>query len=136
MMSTTFPIFPLSRFEQAGQTTIRRPREITYFSFDERRDIKFFSNDSLRYYYPPFTEAPGVSVPRVDLTAGFQDWIKSDPSIDHHLDGLLQTIQAYEEGYGGVSTNSGESKTKVDIMTWRGMMTKVCHTPLGCFCIT
>lgn len=58
----SFQIYPLSRFEQKGQTSIRRPKEFLYFSFDDQHDLKVLSNESLRYYYPPFIEAPGVSV--------------------------------------------------------------------------
>lgn len=124
-MAGRFPIYPLSRFEQAGQTTIRRPREFLYFSFNDNHDIRLFSNDSLRYYYPPFIEAPGVPVSPLELSKGFDSWIKGDDSIDNHLDGLLETILAHEESLTSGDTNSEDVKTKADIITWRGMMTKV-----------
>ena len=39
--------------------------------------------------------------------------------------GLLETIQAHEESLMGADTKPEDVKTQVDIMTWRGMMTKV-----------
>ena len=124
-MAALFSIFPLSRFEQTGQTTIRRPREFLYFSFDENHDIHLSSNDSLRYYYPPFIEAPGVPITTLDLSKGFEDWVKADDSIDNHLDGLLETIQAHEESLMKQDITTDQVKTQVDFITWRGMMTKV-----------
>ena len=124
-MAAAFNILPLSRFE-SGQTSIRRPKEFLYFSFDENHEIKLFSNDSLRYYYSPFTQQPGTPVPPVNLSNGFDQWIKSDQSTDKHLSGLLDTIQAYEERLmtDGL-TELSDVRTKADFMTWRGMMTKV-----------
>lgn len=124
----TFPIFPLARFEQPGQTSIKRPREFLYFSFDENRDIHLQSEKSLRYYYPPFIETPGVPVPPVSLSEGFESWIRSDESIDHHLDGLLEAIQAHEadlRAQRGSGEGEKDVRVKADVITWRGMMTKV-----------
>lgn len=127
----TFQIHPLSRFE-SGQTSIRRPREFLYFSFDENHNIKLNSNDSLRYYYPPFIAAPGAPVPPVNLSAGFEQWVKGDDSVDSHLDALLQSVQAYEESLMKDGSKKLEDvRVKADIMTWRGMMTKVCLRASG-----
>ena len=119
----TFNIYPLSRFE-SGQTSIKRPREFLYFSFDDEHELKPLSDESLRYYYPPFIQSPGASVPPIELSNGFEDWVKSDDSIDKHLDGLLETIQAHEEKLMKNGTKPEDVKTKADIVTWRGMMTK------------
>ena len=51
-----------------------------------------------------------------DLEKGFNEFIKFD-EIDEHLDSLLASLQHYEE------TNGKE--VNVDIITWRGMMTKI-----------
>lgn len=121
----TFPIYPLARFE-SGQTSIRRPREFLCFSFDENHKIHHFSEDSVRYYYPPFVESPGTQVPPISLSNGFETWIRGDDTIDSHLDGLLETIQAHEERLMNDGTTELEDvRTKADIVTWRGMMTKV-----------
>ena len=85
-----------------------RLQEITYFSYDE--DHKFrLDASSLRYYYPPNLPA--------DLNQGFDTFRQLDDSTDDHLDGLLDAIAAHERTKG--------SRTEVDIITWRGMMTKV-----------
>ena len=117
-----FDVEPPNRFANV-QAAIRRPRvsyeekvlllcltaqEITYFSYDE--DHKFRHDaSSLRYYYPP-------SLP-CDLNAGFDTFRQLDDTADDHLDGLLEAVIAYEKEKG--------SKVETDIITWRGMMTKV-----------
>ena len=130
-MSTSFNIHPLSHFE-SGQTSIRRPKEFLYFSYDENHNIHISSNDSLRYYYPPFAQSPGVPVPPISLSKGFDQWIKTDQTTDKHLNGLLDTIQAHEETlmHDGL-TELTEVKTKADVITWRGMMTKASASGLA-----
>lgn len=131
----TFSLYPLSRFE-SGQTSIKRPREFTFFSYDDKKQLHPQSLDSLRYYYPPFIQAPGTASPGISLSNGFQGWIKADDSIDGHLDALLETIQAHEERLlnDGLTT-PGNVKTKADFVTWRGMMTKVIHTSRSWICV-
>jgi RAT1-interacting protein len=63
----------------------------------------------LRYYYPPTLPA--------DLNRGFDTFQQLDDTNDDHLDGLLDAIVAHEKEKG--------SKLDIDIITWRGMMTKV-----------
>jgi RAT1-interacting protein len=41
-----------------------------------------------------------------------------DDTADDHLDALLKTLIAKEQETGG--------KVDTDVITWRGMMTKVC----------
>ena len=119
----SFQIYPLSRFE-SGQTSIRRPRQFLQFSFDEEHKLQVFSEDSLRYYYPPFIEAPGVQIPSINLSKGFETWTKADNTVDGHLDALLETIQAHEESLLANGANPAEVRSKADLVTWRGMMTK------------
>jgi len=64
---------------------------------------------SLRYYYPPSLPA--------DLSQGFDTFEQLDDTADDHLDGLLRTIIDLEQRTG--------SKHSADVITWRGMMTKV-----------
>lgn len=121
----TFNLHPLSQFE-SGQTSIKRPRELTYFSYNNKKELHPQSLESLCYYYPPFIQAPGTSTPGISLSTGFHDWIKADDSVDGHLDALLETIQAHEQRLVDEGDVSGEDvKVKADIITWRGMMTKV-----------
>lgn len=63
----------------------------------------------MQYYYPPDLPA--------DLNIGFDTFQKLDDSADEHLDALLDTVIALEKDTG--------SKCEADIVTWRGMMTKV-----------
>jgi hypothetical protein len=51
-----------------------------------------------------------------DLEKGFDEFIKFD-EIDEHLDSLLASLQHYEE--------TNEKQVQVDIITWRGMLTKI-----------
>ena len=51
-----------------------------------------------------------------DLEAGFDEFIQREEA-DEHLDGLLASLQHYEETTG--------KEVKADIITWRGMMTKI-----------
>lgn len=52
-----------------------------------------------------------------DLSEGFETFQQLDDTIDDHLDALLETLIAHEQGKG--------TKVDTDIITWRGMMTKV-----------
>lgn len=122
---TSFALFPLSRFE-SGRTSIKRPREFTYFSYDDKKQLHPQSLVSLRYYYPPFIAAPGTSTPGISLSNGYEKWIKADDSADGHLDALLETVQAYEvQLMNDGMTPILDVKKAADFVTWRGMMTKV-----------
>lgn len=49
--------------------------------------------------------------------------MKHDDSVDEHLDGLLEALIELERKTG--------ERVKVDIVTWRGMITKVCSTNIS-----
>lgn len=85
-------------------------KEFTSFSYDEKHIFRL-DDSSLKYYYPP------LHLP-VDLCKGFESFVKHDDSIDEHLVSLLKAIQSYEQQEG--------KKIDADVVTWRGMMTKVC----------
>ncbi|KAL2862991.1 DXO/RAI1 family decapping nuclease [Aspergillus lucknowensis] len=111
MNRETFDIQPIGRF-YGSSATIRRPKEIACFSYDDQH--KFHLGDSsLRYYYPPQLPA--------DLNRGFDSFQKLDDTADEHLDALLDTIVALERETG--------KKCETDIITWRGMMTKIMTAP-------
>ena len=118
-----FPIYPLAQFE-SGQTSIRRPRHFLQFSFDGKHEYHVGSEVSLRYYYPPYVEAPGTLVPRINLSGGYESWVKLEQNSDGHLDALLATIQAHEESLLEQSETEVKTKVAADFITWRGMMTK------------
>ncbi|KIX09102.1 uncharacterized protein Z518_00180 [Rhinocladiella mackenziei CBS 650.93] len=113
-----FEVEPVNRF--AGlNAAIRRPRacfpdEITFFSYDEDHRFRL-DGSSLRYYYPPALPC--------DLNGGFETFRQLDDSADDHLDGLLEAMMTYEKEKG--------SKTEMDYITWRGMMTKIMVVPFS-----
>ena len=63
----------------------------------------------MRYYYPPNIGA--------DLSKGFDTFQQLDDTVDDHLDSLLKTLIDHERRSG--------TTCAADIITWRGMMTKV-----------
>ncbi|MCJ1285206.1 decapping endonuclease targeting mRNA [Xylographa opegraphella] len=108
---TSFDIQPLNRFADTS-AAIRRPKEIAYFSYDD--DHQYHLDErSLRYYYPPRLGA--------DLSKGFDTFKQLDDNADDHLDSLLKTIMALEGETG--------TRCEADIVTWRGMMTKIMTAP-------
>ncbi|OQD78400.1 hypothetical protein PENDEC_c001G07051 [Penicillium decumbens] len=111
MSRALFDIHPVDRFGGSG-TTIRRPREIACFSYDKHRRFSL-GDSSISYYYPPNLPA--------DLNIGFNTFQKLDDSADEHLDALLDTVAALEK--------ETLKKCEADIITWRGMMTKILTAP-------
>lgn len=55
------------------------------------------------------------------MSDGFKEFDKHDDSVDEHLDGLLKALTELEQKTG--------ERSKADIVTWRGMMTKVMSLP-------
>ena len=96
------------------QLAERSVKEIAYFSYDSQHRFHL-DESSLRYYYPPRLPA--------DLNRGFDTFEQLDDTGDEHLDALLETIIALEKNTG--------SKCQADIITWRGMMTKVWQKRTG-----
>ncbi|KAJ5675918.1 RAI1-domain-containing protein [Penicillium macrosclerotiorum] len=113
MSKATFSVQPVHRFA-GSSTTIRRPKEISCFSYDQNRKFSL-GDSSLQYYYPPSLPA--------DLDIGFDTFQKLDDTADEHLDALLDTIAAFERDTG--------KKCDTDIVTWRGMMTKILAAPFN-----
>ncbi|KAF7511275.1 decapping endonuclease targeting mRNA [Endocarpon pusillum] len=109
----SFDIEPIARFNGAS-AGIRRPKEITCFSFDDQHKYRW-DDSSLRYYHPPTIPA--------DLNRGFDTFRALDDTRDDHLDGLVDTIALHEKEKG--------AKVDADIITWRGMMTKIMATPFS-----
>ncbi|KAL7816434.1 RAI1 domain-containing protein [Trichoderma aethiopicum] len=110
-MPPSFPVQPVMRFVGASQP-VKRPKEIACFSYDENHEFRPDAS-SMKYYYPPELG--------VDLSRGFNTFIKHDDSQDEHLDSLLKAIMLHEQ----------ETGTRIDakIVTWRGMMTKILAAP-------
>lgn len=108
---------------QAKSAAIKRPREITEFSFDDKHVCFPLDDRSLRYYYPPFFHLPGDrSQNRIDLSKGYESFEKYNDQPNLHLNPLLDTIRHHEQ--------KTDTRLDADIITWRGMMTKVeLHRP-------
>jgi hypothetical protein len=105
----TFSIHPVHRFKGAS-TSIKRPREVAHFSYDD--DHKYRADDSsINYYVPPPIGA--------DLKEGFDTFRHHEDKEDAHLDSLLQALVDKER------TDGEHARAKADFVTWRGMMTKV-----------
>ena len=104
-----FSIQPLNRFRGAS-ASIKRPREVANFSYDDNHEYKD-DESSINYYVPPPVGA--------DLKEGFDSFRHYEDKEDAHLDGLLKALVSKEkqEGKG--------KRVKADFVTWRGMMTKV-----------
>ncbi|KAL4899254.1 hypothetical protein BDW74DRAFT_117437 [Aspergillus multicolor] len=111
MNREAFDIQPIGRF-YGSSAAIRRPREITCFSYDDQHSFHL-GDSSLRYYYPPQLPA--------DLSRGFDTFQKLNDTADEHLDALLYTIADLEKETG--------KRCEADIITWRGMMTKILTAP-------
>ncbi|KAJ0355506.1 hypothetical protein COL154_000245 [Colletotrichum chrysophilum] len=110
-MSNEFSIQPIGRFYGASQP-VKRPKEFACFSYDDKHEFHL-GDSSLRYYYTPPLG--------VDLSDGYDSFIKHDDSKAEHLGSLLKTIKAHEEETG--------QKIDAQIVTWRGMMTKIMASP-------
>ncbi|KAF6837208.1 hla class iii protein dom3z [Colletotrichum musicola] len=110
-MSTEFPIQPVGRFYGTSQP-VKRPKEFACFSYDDNHEFHL-DDSSLRYYYTPRLG--------VDLSDGYDTFVKHDDSKAEHLGSLLRTIKAHEEETG--------EKIDAQIVTWRGMMTKIMASP-------
>jgi RAT1-interacting protein len=105
-----FPIQPLDRFKGAS-ASIKRPREVAHFSFDDNH--QYVHDDSgLNYYIPPPMGA--------DLKEGFDTFKHYEDKEDAHLDALLKALVDTEK------KNGEGARVRADFVTWRGMMTKVC----------
>ncbi|KAF2114994.1 RAI1 like PD-XK nuclease-domain-containing protein [Lophiotrema nucula] len=110
-----FPIQPLKRF-QGASASIKRPREIAHFSYDDNHEYR--EDDSgIQYYYDPQIGA--------DLKDGFDTFKHFEQKEDPHLDSLLRTLVSKEKRDG--------QAVQVDFVTWRGMMTKIMTAPFDMF---
>jgi RAT1-interacting protein len=104
-----FHVQPLDRFKGAS-ASIKRPREVAHFSFDDNHE--YVADDSgINYYIPPPMGA--------DLKEGFETFRHHEDKVDAHLDALLRGLVDKEKKDGEVT------RVKADFVTWRGMMTKV-----------
>ncbi|KAF1933428.1 RAI1-domain-containing protein [Didymella exigua CBS 183.55] len=112
-----FPIQPLNRF-QGASASIKRPREVAHFSYDDNHEYRD-DDSSINYYVPP---PMGT-----DMKEGFDTFKHYEEKEDPHLDSLLKAL-IYKEG-----NDASAAKIKADFVTWRGMMTKIMTAPYDNF---
>lgn len=89
----------------------QQPVPIASFSYDESRTLHH-DNRSRRFYHPP--------PPRADLNRGFEEVVERDESVNEHLDSLLLSLMRLEKA------GKDEHRRRANLITWRGMMTKLC----------
>ncbi|KAI9279752.1 RAI1 like PD-XK nuclease-domain-containing protein [Sporodiniella umbellata] len=91
----------------------KQPQELTCYSIDRNRHVWFDSRE-MKYYYPPTGK---------DLTVGYNAFIQRDETMPEHLDTLLDALTEWK---------SRETlSTQADIVTWRGILTKLLCTPFS-----
>ncbi|KAL1608330.1 decapping endonuclease targeting mRNA [Paraconiothyrium brasiliense] len=110
-----FPIQPLNQFRGAS-ASIKRPQEVTHFSYDDDHQYKE-DESSVNYYCPPQMGA--------DLKEGFSTFRHYEDKTDPHLDSLLRAVASKERITG--------LQEQADFVTWRGMMTKIMTAPFDMF---
>ena len=91
-------------------------QEFAFFSYDNEHKFHL-DGRSMGYYYTPKIGA--------DLSKGFEKFQKHNDTANEHLESLLKTIVDYERQKG--------RSCEADIVTWRGMITKIMATPFDQF---
>ncbi|KAI8374469.1 RAI1 like PD-XK nuclease-domain-containing protein [Radiomyces spectabilis] len=109
----TFPVPAADNQTVERSPHVTQPKELASFSIDHERKV-WFDNRQLKYYYPNTGN---------DLSVGYEQWITRDPSLMEHLDTLLDALTDTEQKL------QKPELSKVDIITWRGIITKIMCTP-------
>jgi RAT1-interacting protein len=91
-----------------GYSLSQNKKEFASFSYDENHQFHL-GDRSLRWYYPPRLG--------LDLSEGYETFVKQDDTVDEHLDTLLEAIAAHEQ--------STMQRIDAHVITWRGVLTKV-----------
>ncbi|XP_010895700.2 decapping and exoribonuclease protein isoform X2 [Esox lucius] len=104
----------------------KQPVEVGHFSLDSER--RFFNDDrQLRYYVEP-----EKSCPNFNLRDGYRDrFIKRDDGVKEKLDHILRWILANRSKLQSkeVAASSSPCALGVNVVTWRGHLTKLLTTP-------
>ncbi|ORY92994.1 RAI1 like PD-XK nuclease-domain-containing protein [Syncephalastrum racemosum] len=93
----------------------KQPIELHSYSIDEKRHV-WFDNRELKEYHEPRIDSRTPN-----LSSGYDKFVQRDESIPEHLDTLLDALTDCR--------NTKSVDTKADIVTWRGIMTKLLCTP-------
>ena len=110
----------------------QRPIELTCYSLDEKRELHLCTPTSgdhyehpkhLPFYYPP--DIATTSEKDRDLNEGYPaKYIQRDESIPEHLDTLLAALKDLR-----LKQSELHDLDQVDIITWRGIMTRLLCIP-------
>ncbi|ODQ63265.1 putative suppressor of exonuclease defects [Nadsonia fulvescens var. elongata DSM 6958] len=100
-----------------SKSALRQPKEIGCYSTDISHN---YHNDTrgLKYYYFPESSLEDDTI---DLNTGYKDFERDPEDTPRHLNGMLQCLVGIEK-----KTNS---KVKADIITYRGIMTRLMCLP-------
>ncbi|CAO3621899.1 unnamed protein product [Cunninghamella blakesleeana] len=111
-ISHQFPVYNINRY-RGSSPVYKKPVEINSYSIDGNRHV-WFDNRELKYYYP----ATGT-----DLSIGYDQFIQRNDTILEHLDTLLDALTDTRK------KTKDDHLIKANIVTWRGIMTKILCTP-------
>jgi len=118
-------IHQLSRTTDKNVGKFNRPRKVGHFSVDGER--KFRDDDSqLRYFAPPVNRfGQPMKKPNFNLSMGMDDPnnVYKDEKLFEGLDNLLKWCVAHWDQV------CGEGLTQPNVMTWRGVLTKIMNCP-------
>ncbi|KAG1169830.1 hypothetical protein G6F70_008113 [Rhizopus microsporus] len=106
----SFPLEANERYE-GSFPVYKQPQELTCYSIDHHRRV-WFDDREMKYYYPPSGK---------DLNVGYDQFIQRDESVSEHIDTLLDALTTVKQKH--------PSDIQADIVTWRGIMTKILCTP-------
>ncbi|KAG2184190.1 hypothetical protein INT44_009205 [Umbelopsis vinacea] len=110
----SFPIHPLSKYH-GNCAVYKQPVELQSYSIDHERSVHF-DDRQLKYYLP-------ADLSDADLSVGYKEFIQRDPELKEHIDTLLDALTIAR------SKNEDPNATKADIVTWRGLITKLLCVP-------
>ncbi|KAK9463851.1 RAI1 like PD-XK nuclease-domain-containing protein [Lipomyces oligophaga] len=101
---------------------MRAPREMISYSIDSHQETLVDNTSSLSYFYLRQEELRGRNGNGLDLSEGFNRFIRGSEELDKHIDALLLALIEAER-------RAGSKKCRGDIIAYRGMMTKLLTVP-------
>ncbi|KAK6462581.1 RAI1 like PD-XK nuclease-domain-containing protein [Scheffersomyces coipomensis] len=118
-MSKTFPLS-----SRSPTTSLKQPKELFCFIRDIDGEYMYdedrINEENLNYYYLPDSSLNGT---RIDLSAGFSKFKKID------YDDNLPNFKTYLQAIKNYEIKNGNSKLKANIITFRGIMTRLLTLP-------
>lgn len=118
----------------SASPSFQQPVPLCSFSFDEHR--KQWHDDRCKRFYrgpPPYNQRHprqhgARAVFGADLNYGLERFVRRDQDVPEHLDALVAALQHRTEA--AVSDEErdqvDQERRKADVVTWRGIITKIC----------